>query len=935
MPKDVTAPLAAQWIWSNRDTVYEYNQTVLFRKEFELNRADAAFLKITADSWYRVSINGKWVNDGPAKAYPDHYLYDIYDVGNLLRFGRNKIEIICRYFGVGTFRQISTQAGVWAQLDAGGEVEICTDESWQASVSQAWKQRVPKVSSQMEPVEEYDARRRQELEWKPVVVVRRSGRLSPRPVGALTKKLRRFKSPIQSVMVKRAEPQTVVPVARIAHPGIIEANRYTSRPVLLFSMLTVLKKQQFDFLRDIQNKDYRNKGVVHWQVSIAGRILKTGRRTLAPGKYPVLFACTEFFGMKKELPFPDLNRSGCRWDPWQVAVLEDYLFRGDDRQWVCFKNEKAERVKTGYLEKIQELAVVCKTERDLQEQMHRYVRPMPADQFLLNDFAAEFAGRIPVASADRQIDGRMVYPSKKGDVELCFDLGEQSCGYFEFDVKAAAGEVLDFNMVEYMTPDGEVQHTMPFNRNGMRYITKKGVNRFTSLKRRAGRYLFLTLKNHKSPVEIRSLQIIEATAPVEPVSSFACSDPVLNKLWKMSERTLRLCMEDTFTDCPLYEQTLWTGDARNEALYAFAVYGNFDVSARGLELGAQSLCRFPIVGCQVPSSWDCILPAWSFLWGIHVWEHYFYSGDRRLLRKLWPAVLKNIDGALAMLNENGLFSGRFWNLFEWAPIDQDHETVLHNSLLFAGALRAAEKCSVVLKDDVQKKRLARVRAKLVAKIRRTWDDAKASFPDSIHENGSPSPKTCQHTSMLAVMCGVVPPGRTAAVRRNLMDPPPEMTVAGTPFATQFLYEALEELGEMDAVLSSMTSCFSPMVETDSSTVWEMFPGSDFDTNGFPSRSHCHAWSSSPIYFLNRIVLGIRQTEVKGRAFEISPWLGELLYAKGAAASASGPVSVEWKRQRKRLQVAVHAPAGIRIDFKSNASHNGLVTEVVIRRTRNA
>jgi len=174
------------------------------------------------------------------------------------------------------------------------------------------------------------------------------------------------------------------------------------------------------------------------------------------------------------------------------------------------------------------------------------------------DFAAEFAARDPIASADHLFDEKVVKPSRKGDVELCFDFGGQVCGYFEFSIQAEEGVIVDLNAIEFIREDGVLQHVHKWNRNGLRYVTKKGVNRFTSLKRRSGRYLFVTLRNQKTPVEIKSLRIIESTALVEAVGSFECSDPMLNRVWKMSERTLQLCMEDTFTDCPLYEQTLWT-----------------------------------------------------------------------------------------------------------------------------------------------------------------------------------------------------------------------------------------------------------------------------------------------------------------------------------------------------------------------------------------
>ena len=52
-----------------------------------------------------------------------------------------------------------------------------------------------------------------------------------------------------------------------------------------------------------------------------------------------------------------------------------------------------------------------------------------------------------------------------------------------------------------------------------------------------------------------------ATYPWTIQGAFRCSDPRLNQIWKMCVYTLPPCSGDTFTDCPTYEQTLWTGDA--------------------------------------------------------------------------------------------------------------------------------------------------------------------------------------------------------------------------------------------------------------------------------------------------------------------------------------------------------------------------------------
>jgi hypothetical protein len=465
-----------------------------------------------------------------------------------------------------------------------------------------------------------------------------------------------------------------------------------------------------------------------------------------------------------------------------------------------------------------------------------------------------------------------------------------------------------------------VQHTADFNRNGMRYITKAGTNRYTSLKRRSGRFLFVTFRNLSAPVELQKLDIIESTAAVKPVERFRCSDGTLTRIWDICERTLKIGMEDVFTDCSLYEQTLWIGDARNEALYASQIYGNCGISARSLELGAQSLERFPMVGCQVPSGWECLLPAWSFLWGMHAWENYFHSGDRRFLKKLWPAVLRNIDGAFGLLDRHGLFSGTFWNLFDWAPIDHEHPTVLHNSMLLVGALRAAEHCAEVLKDEPALKKLRVRRRKLVKAVNVWWDESKQSYPDAILENGESSPAICVHNSALAVLCGVVEKEHLGEAKSNLLSPPVGMTQIGSPFAAQFLFEALEILNEPNTIMDLIRKNYTPMLEVGDTTVWETFPGSTASPPGFPTRSHCHGWSCSPLQFINRIVLGIRQTEPGGKSFEISPWIDGLRHASGAMSTPQGSVHVDWKIKGKTLEVHIAAPRGINIEFQSNASH---------------
>ena len=95
--------ITASWIWPADSDGRGFNLCSVFRRDFRLESAPAsARILITADSYYRLKINGQWIGDGPARAYPEHYQYDIYDISCYLRPGLNLVEATVRYYGCGS-----------------------------------------------------------------------------------------------------------------------------------------------------------------------------------------------------------------------------------------------------------------------------------------------------------------------------------------------------------------------------------------------------------------------------------------------------------------------------------------------------------------------------------------------------------------------------------------------------------------------------------------------------------------------------------------------------------------------------------------------------------------------------------------------------------------------------------------------------------------
>jgi hypothetical protein len=566
--------------------------------------------------------------------------------------------------------------------------------------------------------------------------------------------------------------------------------------------------------------------------------------------------------------------------------------------------------------------------------LERWLRKQGARGVTSSEIAWEdphpaFERREPVRTIDALLSLTFpltLQPEADGDLELHVDLGDQYAGYFGIDVEAREGTVLDLFAVENVTGDGRVQHTTGA-RNGFRYICRAGRQSHRSLLRRSGRHLFLTVRDLRGPITIHRLDLVESRYPAQRIGSFRCDDARLNTLWAVARRTMELSMDDVYIDS-LYEQTLWVGDLQTEQLYGLWAFDARDISLRSLRIAAQSLERLPMIGAQVPSSWEMILSAWSFLWGIAVWDYYEYTGDTAALEELWPAVRKNLAGAETYLNERNLFEASFWNLFDWAPIRQGHRCVLHNSMFMVGAIDAALRCADVLGEADDTLWLRNLRRRVVAGIDSTFDVQRGGYPDAFDEAGQPVGFS-QHAQFLSLLFGVAPPERVEALTKLITDSPADIVLPGSPFALHFLYGTLERLGRSDELVQAILRDYEPLLAARATTMWETLPRSGDAPAGWPTRSHCHGWSASPIYYLPRNVLGIRRTAPGGAAFDVRPSLGHLEWAEGSVATVHGPLHVRVERREGRQHVTVTPPSDqVRVTVCADATRELIGQEVV-------
>ncbi|MCR4412678.1 MAG: alpha-L-rhamnosidase N-terminal domain-containing protein, partial [Thermoguttaceae bacterium] len=152
----------AQWIWLPSGRTLP-NTFVLFRKEVSLAAPPVrATAFLTADSRYRLTVNGRRVHWGPAPCDPRHLDVDPVDLAPYLRPGKNAIGVEVLYYGIGDGTWAAGKPGMIfhavIETEGGRRERVVSDVSWLALVDRAHRPGAPKRWFLRALQEEFDAR---------------------------------------------------------------------------------------------------------------------------------------------------------------------------------------------------------------------------------------------------------------------------------------------------------------------------------------------------------------------------------------------------------------------------------------------------------------------------------------------------------------------------------------------------------------------------------------------------------------------------------------------------------------------------------------------------------------------------------------------------------------------------------------------------------
>ncbi len=425
---------------------------------------------------------------------------------------------------------------------------------------------------------------------------------------------------------------------------------------------------------------------------------------------------------------------------------------------------------------------------------------------------------------------------------------------------------------------------------------------FTPLWWRTWRYVQLSIKTTEEPLEIKDINYIFSAYPFQLASTFnAPGNDLFNQLIEVGWRTARLCANETYMDCPYYEQLMYFGDTRIQTM--LTMYNTRDkyMVKNAIEMGRHSMNNEGITLSRYPDDLGQLIPSYALSWIGMIYDYWMMRGDEAYVKTLLPAVRSILAWYESFLKEDySLNRIPYWYFCDWAEgfprgviPREDNGNSAFQDLMYLLALdetiKMEEAMGIEGMADHYEEIAENIRKDFNAKY---WDASRKLYADT-HDKRNYS----QHSNILAILAGIVK-GNDAKLlcERILQD---KSLNQATIYFQYYLHMAMDKAGISDQLLDHI-STYTDLFKVGLSTAME---------SPEPSRSDCHAWSASMNIEFLRMVLGIHSDAPAFGKVLITPALGKLMEASGSMPHPLGEIQVNYKKGQK-LEATITLPQGL-------------------------
>ncbi len=456
---------------------------------------------------------------------------------------------------------------------------------------------------------------------------------------------------------------------------------------------------------------------------------------------------------------------------------------------------------------------------------------------------------------------------KKGD-SITVDFGTHYVGYISFDIKSHRRPPdaplyfhIRFGENAYeMTEDAADQNTgLSYSWVQQEYMHIDLMPCRVELPRRyAFRYMEITVVAASACYEV-SFENFELNAvssmDISSVVPLNSKDKLLNKIDEASIRTMVNCTQDFYEDGPKRDRRLWSGDLRLEALVAYDIFKNYDVSKRCLYLFAATVNddgQIPACLYTKPKIMadDIYMYDYSLFFVNELLDYYKASGDKETALDLYETAINQIKCAMRSFDKDGLYLDDKEDCFANGCF-LDWNSKLNRQAGAQGiaiyAIKAAIELSVLLKKDTAYLE-DRLECITTAAVKFLWDDKKGVFV-------SGSKRQISYASQVwMVYAGVFDKVKNAEILRKIAGYK-NATGMVTPYMHHHYTEAMLMCGMKKEALSHIKKYWGGMIKLGADTFWEIYSPENPYHSPYGSstaiNSYCHGWSSTPAYLIRK------------------------------------------------------------------------------------
>jgi hypothetical protein len=409
--------------------------------------------------------------------------------------------------------------------------------------------------------------------------------------------------------------------------------------------------------------------------------------------------------------------------------------------------------------------------------------------------------------------------------------------------------------------------------------------------------------------------LAEASSPRwidQPDVFLRTSDPLVNRIWEVANRTAICCTEAIYMDNPEREHTQWIECASGLAAVGYVNFGEYEKPATFFEEVSSYRFESGELPGHAPGRWKPRRPLQDHmaLWVLGLERHYDWTGDAGFLRRRWPDVIAIAEHFQRHMGDSGLvqnLEAAFldWGVHHYSYVQQRRggdpwrSGILTAVNLYAYAvLRVAARFGQELGDsrsDVFASAAASLRGEIVNRL---YDPSLGLFRDGI-ENPLADGRLSEVSSLLAGWFRVLGGDEDARLMRRLMTPPAEASLI--PASAHFIFQmgsALLEHDLFDPFLDLCRRGFGHMLKKGATTFWESW--SD-------EASQCQATGATPAYLISYFFSGIRHAAPGFKAIRLVPVVCSLESFSAKLTLPQGLAEVTWRSGARPLYRLVLPP----------------------------